>query len=275
MWKGQELSWSHKPHRLLVCVHSSVLRVSAVSVPHTARQHGPVVLFSSYRYGRGWRNRSLSVCLLDRWEVPPPPVSFGNLLTQEGKTVGVLSAEDNHVASIPPEEIWECHPNCEHAAPVHSGIYTLLGNLAVIPAVWDAQNSVRSRLDPNESPEVKCKVAFSVVSILFCTKEDSAPVFCYGSGLVCLIAHFLSVPDVNDKYWLLEYLLSSSCVLALKVLEKAVVWDNLRFVFSVKYFCSWSYSWLPCSKAISVLPVAWLASWNCKDRIYYALTIKF
>lgn len=249
--------------------------MSAVSVPHAARQHKAVDLFSSYRYGRGWRNRSLSVYLLDRWEVPPPPVSFGNLLTQEGKTVGVLSAEDNHVASIPQQWAGSATQTVSMQPLYMQALYTLLGNLAVIPAVWDAQNSVRSRLDPNETPEVKCKVVFRVVSILFCTKEDSAPVFRYSSGLVCLIAHFLSVPGLNDKYWLLEYLLSSSCVLALNVLEEAVVWDNPRFVFSVKYFCSWSYSWLPCSKAISVLPVAWLTSWNCKDRIYYALTIKF
>lgn len=199
-------------------------------------------------------------------------------LVSSVQRITMWPASPSSELGVPPK-LWACSPcTGRHYIPclvTWQALYTLLGNLAVIPAVWDAQNSMRSRLDPNETPEVKCKVVFRVVSILFCTKEDSAPVFRYSSGLVCLIAHFLSVPDLNDKYWLLEYLLSSSCVLALNVLEEAVVWDNPRFVFSVKYFCSWSYSWLPCSKAISVLPVAWLTSWNCKDRIYYALTIKF
>lgn len=77
----------------------------------------------------------------------------------------------------------------------------------------------------------KRKVFFRVVAVLFCTKEDNAPVLHYSSALFCLIPHFLVPSVLAGKYWLLEYLLSSLCAFSSRC------WTKLWFE-TIQGLCS-------------------------------------
>lgn len=79
----------------------------------------------------------------------------------------------------------------------------------MLSAVLEAtQTQMRTQCDSGG----KCKVIFRVVAILFCTKEDNAPVLHYSSALFYLIPRFLVPSILTGKCWLSEYLLSWPCV---------------------------------------------------------------
>lgn len=85
--------------------------------------------------------------------------------------------------------------------------------------------------EPSVILEENVRLFFRVVAILFCTKENNAPVLHYSSALFCLIPHFLVPSILTGKYWLLEYLFSWPCVFSSRC------WTKLWFE-TIQGLCS-------------------------------------